>query len=75
MAKRRTVKPTPPSRFSEGYEAVKARLNENSERLKQLQSKAQDKMSENPMQTAAVAFGIGLVIGVGLKMIIDSKRR
>lgn len=78
MAKRRTItKETVPaqSRFSEKFETVKAKINENSEKLRELQSKAHDKMSENPMQTAAIAFGVGIICGVGLKLLIDSKRR
>lgn len=75
MAKKKAVKKQPASRFSESYDAVKAKISHNTEKIKEMQDKARDKMSENPMQTAAIAFGIGVVCGVGLKLLLDTKRR
>jgi len=76
MARKRTVKKTPEasSRFTDSYDALKLRMHDQSEKIKELQTKATTKMSENPIQTAAIAFGIGVVAGIGLKVLIDSKR-
>jgi len=75
MAKRKTVKKKAPSRFSEYQGLAKEKIAQNAEKIRELQGKARDSMSENPMQTAAIAFGIGLVCGVGLKLLMDSKQR
>jgi len=75
MARKKKAKKKAPSRFSEYQDAAKERIAQNAEKIKELQGKARDSMSENPMQTAAIAFGIGLVCGVGLKLLMDSKRR
>ena len=75
MARKRTTKKPAPSRFHDSYESLKAKITENQARIKEVQGKAKDKMSENPMQTAAIAFGIGVVCGVGLKLLLETRRR
>jgi len=76
MAKKRNTKAKKqaPSRFADSYDAVKEKIAQNNERIRELQSKATDKMSENPMQTAAIAFGLGIVCGVGLKVLLERRR-
>ena len=76
MARKKAVKQTEPtSRFAQSYDTLKSKIAHNSERIKEVQTKARAKMAENPLQTAAIAFGIGVVAGVGLKVLLDSKRR
>jgi len=76
MARKRakTVKPEP-SRYTKSVEAIKDKMAQNSERIRDLQDHATTKMSENPMHTALISFGIGIVAGIGLKVLLESRRR
>ncbi|HLC85596.1 MAG TPA: hypothetical protein VJH22_07440 [Candidatus Nanoarchaeia archaeon] len=71
----RRAKEEPKSRFAESIESIKQSIASNTERIRDIQQSAEEKMSEHPLQTALVAFGVGIVCGVGLKMLIESKRR
>ena len=75
MARKRTTKKPVQSRFHDSYESLRAKITENQARIKDVQNKARVKMSENPMQTAAIAFGVGIVCGVGLTLLLESRRR
>jgi len=76
MARKRTKVVEPePSRYSRSVDVIKDKLAQNSERISDLQNQAKTKMSENPMQTALISFGIGVIAGIGLKVLLESKRR
>ncbi len=71
----RRAKEEPKSRFADSIDSIKQSIANNTERIRDLQSSAEEKMSEHPLQTALVAFGVGIVCGVGLKMLLENRRR
>jgi ElaB/YqjD/DUF883 family membrane-anchored ribosome-binding protein len=62
------------SKFMESYEAMKEKLEDAKDKIKELEDEFEDKITEHPVQSVAIAFGAGIAAGALLHMLAKRKR-
>jgi len=62
------------TKYEKTIETMKEKLNEIGAKIKRAEEKTVATMSEHPVKTAGIAFGVGILAGIGICKLLERRK-